>query len=288
MQQQWRQTRKLLRAVAISQCWRSIIGALLSAAFCAGTPAWAQEGKALFEANCAACHSIGGGAKAGPDLKDVVAKRGKDGTLASVLDPAKAGLKPSMPNLGLSRKNAEAIVAFLDPKHDSGSASAAGKESATAQAAASTAAPHEIQLGQDLFEGKVRFTKGGPSCNACHDVRSDKVVAGGILASELTLAFSRMGKQGLQSVIANAPFPAMQVAYQGKDLSEKEVAALIGFLQQVEKDHSRQMPRETGVRMLTAGVGGVIVLLGIFSLAGRRRKKRCVNQDIYDRQIKSE
>ena len=40
--------------------------------------------------------------------------------------------------------------------------------------------------------------------------------------------------------------------------------------------------------MFSAGVGGVVVLLGIFSLAGRRRKKRAVNQDIYDRQIKSE
>ncbi|MBI2294126.1 MAG: hypothetical protein HYU73_28065, partial [Betaproteobacteria bacterium] len=53
-------------------------------------------------------------------------------------------------------------------------------------------------------------------------------------------------------------------------------------------DHSRQMPREIGLRMFSAGVGGVIVLAGIFSLAGRRRKNRCVNQDIYDRQIRSE
>ncbi|OGA44199.1 MAG: hypothetical protein A3G25_02635 [Betaproteobacteria bacterium RIFCSPLOWO2_12_FULL_63_13] len=97
-----------------------------------------------------------------------------------------------------------------------------------------------------------------------------------------------MGKQGLQSVIASAPFPAMQVAYNGKDLTEKEIAALVAFLQHVEKEHAQQLPRATGLRMFSAGVGGVIVLLGIFSLAGRRRKNRSVNQDIYDRQIRSE
>ena len=48
------------------------------------------------------------------------------------------------------------------------------------------------------------------------------------------------------------------------------------------------MPKQWGWRMFSAGVGGVVVLVGIFSLAGRRRKKRSVNQEIYDRQIKSE
>ncbi|MBI4292535.1 MAG: c-type cytochrome [Betaproteobacteria bacterium] len=268
-----------------------MIGSLLIAAFSAGgaTPASAQEGKTLFETKCAACHNLGGGPKVGPDLKGVVAKRGKDATIAAVLDPAKAGLKPTMPNLGLPKKDAEALVAYLE-KESAGSPTASGEAAAPSAQTASAAEspPDEIQLGQDLFEGKVRFANGGSSCIACHDVQSDKVASGGVLAAELTLAFSRMGKQGLQSVIANAPFPVMQAAYQGKDLTEKEIAALVGFLQHVEKEHSRQMPRQTGLRMFTAGIGGVIVLVGIFSLAGRRRKNRCVNQDIYDRQMKSE
>jgi mono/diheme cytochrome c family protein len=271
---------------------RCMFGALLVAAWLIGSHAVsAQEsGKQIFQKTCAACHNIGGGPKVGPDLKGVVAKRGVDGTVAVVLDPAKAGLKPIMPNLGLAKKDAEAIVAFLE--QESAGSPAAGKDASApaAQAAVSAAAPHpdEIQLGQDLFDGKVRLANGGPSCNACHDVRNDKVASGGILAAELSLVFSRMGKQGVQSVLASSPFPVMQAAYNGKDLSEKEITALIGFLQHVEKEHSQQLPRETGMRMFSAGVGGVIVLAGIFSLAGRRRKKRCVNQDIYDRQIKSE
>jgi len=294
--QSWR-TRVAVRAgmVSTSRHYRRLIGAALAAAFCAGsaTIALAQDGKALFETKCAVCHTIGGGLKVGPDLKGVVAKRGADGTVAVVLDPAKAGLKPTMPNLGVARKEAEAIVAYLDQTQAAAGATSATKERAApaAQAAKEPAAegtPAEIQLGGDLFEGKVRFANGGPSCNACHHVASDAHLGGGVLAAELTLVFSRMGKQGLSALIAGNPFPVMQAAYAGKEFSEKEINALVGFLQHVDQEHARQMPREWGWRMFSAGAGGVVVLLGIFGLAGRGRKKRCVNQDIYDRQIKSE
>ena len=150
------------------------------------------------------------------------------------------------------------------------------------------AKPDEIQRGQDLFEGKVRFANGGPSCNACHHVKSDALLGGGVLASELTLVFSRMGRQGVSAILGNTPFPVMQAAYAGKEFSQKEINALVGFLQNADKEQDRQMPKEWGWRMFSASAGGVVVLLGIFSLAGRRRKKRCVNQDIYDRQVKSE
>jgi len=286
----WR-TQLSMRAVSTStpRHRRRLIGALLAAAICAGgaTASLAQDGKAAFETKCAVCHNIGGGPKVGPDLEGVVAKRGKDGTVAAVLDPAKAGLKPSMPKLGVPKKEAEAIVAYLDQTQGTAGAAAASKEGAAA-APEVAAQPDEIQRGRDLFEGKIRFAGGGPSCNACHHVAGDAALGGGILASELTLVFSRMGKQGLQTILASSPFPVMGAAYQGKNFSEQEVSALVAFLQQVEKDHARQMPQEYGLRMASAGAGGVIVLLGIFTLAGRRRKNRCVNQDIYDRQIKSE
>lgn len=265
-------------------------GALLVAAWLIGSQsASAQEsGKQIFQKACAACHSIGGGPKVGPDLKGVVAKRGKDGTVAVVLDPAKAGLKPTMPNLGVAKKDAEALVAYLEM--ESAGSPAAGKEAPVAQAAASAAEPHpdEVQRGQDLFEGKARFANGGPSCNACHHVTSDALLGGGVLASELTLVFSRMGKQGVSAVLASSPFPVMQAAYEAKALTENEISALVGFLQHADKEHARQMPKEWGWRIFSAGAGGVVVLLGIFSLAGRGRKKRAVNQDIYDRQIESE
>jgi len=242
----------------------------------------AADGKALFEEKCDACHSIGGGPKVGPDLKGVIAKRGKEGTVLATLDPAAARLSPGMPNLGLSKADAEAIAAFLDS--GAGTAASAGKESAPA----AEPQPADIQRGQELFEGRQRFAKGGPSCNACHDVTSDTVAHGGILASELTLVFSRMGSKGLQSVLAKSPFPVMQAAYAGRELSEPEIVALAAFFQQVGKNHTGQLPRETGWKMFAAAFCGVLLLLALFSLIGRGRKKRSVNQDIYDRQFTSE
>jgi hypothetical protein len=119
-------------------------------------------------------------------------------------------------------------------------------------------------------------------------VKSDVLLGGGILASELTLVFSRIGHAGVRAILGNTPFPVMQAAYAGKELSEKEISALVAFLQHADKEHTRQMPKEWGWRMFSAGAGGVVVLLGIFTLAGRGRKKGRVNQDIYDRQVKSE
>jgi mono/diheme cytochrome c family protein len=284
----------------------NVVGFLVVAGWLIGSlSASAQEsGKQIFQQSCAACHSIGGGKLVGPDLAGVNDKRPEDWLLKYIKSSqalVKSGDRTAvalfeefnkipMPDQALSDDQIRKVLAHI--KETRGS-SAAGKESAapSAQAvkeSAPVATPDEIQRGEDLFEGKLRFANGGPSCNACHHVTSDALLGGGLLAAELSLVFSRMGHAGVRAVIENSPFPVMQVAYEGKALSENEIRALVGFLQHADQEHARQMPKEWGWRMFSAGAGGVVVLLGIFSLAGRRRKTRCVNQDIYDRQVKSE
>jgi len=280
-----------------------MFGALLLAA-CLGAyqPASAQDtGKQLFQQLCAACHSIGAGRLVGPDLKGVSDRRPEDWLLKFVKssqslvksgDKTAAALfdefKMPMPDQALSDEQVKKVLAHIK---EAGGSAATGTQAAAPPAQPAIVAqaqPGEIQLGQDLFEGTVRFANGGPSCNACHHVKSDALLGGGVLATELTLVFSRMGKEGVSAILTGNPFPAMQAAYTGKAFSEKEINALVAFLQHADQEHAHQLPKEWGWRMASAGTGGVVVLLGIFSLAGRRRKKRCVNQDIYDRQIKSE
>ena len=89
-------------------------------------------------------------------------------------------------------------------------------------------------------------------------------------------------------MLADAPFPVMQVAYAGKAISPEEIRALAGFLQRAEKEGDPQQTGHSGWSLFFGGAGGVAVLAGFFSLIGGRRMKRSVNQDIYDRQIKSE
>jgi mono/diheme cytochrome c family protein len=284
---------------------KNVAGFLVVAGWLSGFQlASAQEsGKQIFQKSCAACHSIGGGRLVGPDLAGVTDRRPEDWLLKftkSSQTLVKSGDKTAMalfeefnkipmPDQALSDEQIKKVLAHIK---EAGGSLAAGKETATpsapATASVTEAQPDEIQLGQDLFEGKVRFGNGGPSCNACHHVRSDALLGGGVMAAELSLVFSRLGREGVRAIIGASPFPVMQAAYAGKGFSDKEISALVGFLQHVDKEHARQMPKEWGWRMFSAGFGGVIVLAGIFSLAGRRRKSGPVNRDIYERQIRSE
>lgn len=301
MRHQWQQG--TARDASKFSIWRGMFGALLVAGWLSGSqPASAQEsGKDIFQKSCAACHSIGAGRLVGPDLKGVNEKRPTDWLLKFIKSSdklVKSGdkiaqalfdeYKMPMPDQALSDEQIKKVLAHIK---EAGGGAAAGKEPAAAPAAkapAAEATPADIQLGGDLFEGKVRFANGGPSCNACHHVKSDAHLGGGVLASELTLVFSRMGKEGVSAILGSSPFAVMGAAYAGKEFSGKEINALVAFLQHIDKQQAQQMPKEWGWRMFSAGTGGLIVLLGIFSLAGRGRKKRSVNQDIYDRQIKSE
>lgn len=113
-------------------------------------------------------------------------------------------------------------------------------------------------------------------------------MGGGILARDLSLVFTRMGKQGIRAMLGTSPFPVMQIAYEGKALTDDEIHALVGFLTHADREHAYQRPRDYGWGLFGGGAVGTAVLLGFYSLAGWRRKKRCVNQDIYDRQVKSE
>jgi mono/diheme cytochrome c family protein len=287
---------------------KNLVGFLVVGGWLIGSQwAFAQEsGKEIFQQRCAACHSIGGGRLVGPDLAGINNKRSEDWlvqfikssqALVNSGDKTAVALleeyKIPMPDQALSDTQIKAVLAHIK-ESEGGSTASQETVAASAPAASAPAAsvrephPEEIQLGQDLFEGKVRFANGGPSCNACHHVRSDALLGGGVLASELTLVFSRLGHAGVSALIGRSPFPVMQAAYAGKGFSEKEIGALVAFLQHVDKGQPNQMPKEWGWRIFSAGFGGVMVLAGIFSLAGRRHKSGPVNRDIYERQIKSE
>ncbi len=87
----------------------------------------AAKGKASFDSICAACHTIGGGVKVGPDLKDITDQRSGTWLTSFISDPAKViksgdpvansllkkfnGLE--MPTLGLSPEQVSDLLAYL-------------------------------------------------------------------------------------------------------------------------------------------------------------------------------
>lgn len=161
-----------------------------------------------------------------------------------------------------------------------------------ALALAADSTPARIQRGLDLFQGDAPFSAGGPSCNSCHNVVHDTVVGGGTLAVDLTEAYGRLESDGILATLtrkgAESPFPLMQAAFQGRDITDDEGLALAAFLRNAHEQRATQKPNNLGPKMLAAGGAGVVALLLLFSLLGRGRKRRSVNQEIYDRQIASE
>lgn len=257
--------------------------------------------KDIFQQRCSACHSIGEGRRVGPDLAGVNNRRSEAWLLKFIKSPQAVinsgdkdalalfeQFKMVMPDQALSDDEIKGVLAHIKT---AGGPPAGDKETTPSTAPSAAEAPptqDEIRLGQNLFQGKVRFSNGGPSCISCHHVKNDAVIGGGILAKDLTSVFSRMGGPGVRAILGGPPFPVMQAAYQGKAFTPDEIRALVGFLQNADKEHAFQQPRDYGLRLFNAGVGGAIILLGMYSVVGSRRKKESVNQAIYDRQVKSE
>ncbi len=86
----------------------------------------AAQGKTLFESKCSSCHTIGGGKKMGPDLKGVTKQQSQEWLVNFITAPDKviASGDPTatqlvkeygmpMPNLGVSKADAEAILAYI-------------------------------------------------------------------------------------------------------------------------------------------------------------------------------
>ncbi len=211
-----------------------------------------------------------------------------------------------MPDPPLSEEQIRDVIAYIRtagaavPAGGAPGATAPSTGTVSRQPATSVAAPAaapeeplplppeaEILRGQDLFQGRIRFANGGPTCNACHEVVNDAVIGGGILAVELTTVFSRLGGRGVQAIVGTSPFPVMQAAYQERALTENEVTSLVSFLQYADQQSAFQTPRDYGLGLFISGLIGTVILFGFFAVLWWGRKRGSVNQTIFDRQVKS-
>jgi mono/diheme cytochrome c family protein len=264
--------------------------------------AWAQEpGEQLFQTNCSACHTLGGGRLVGPDLAAVTERRSEEWlekfiqsstTLiqsgdaeANAVFEEFSGM--TMPDFSLTNVQIKQILGFIETK-SSGQAIVPDEIAGEEPAIAEPASIESVVRGQDMFQGTIRFRNGGPSCNACHDVKNDAVIGGGILAAELTTVFSRMGGSGVGAILGQAPFPVMQAAYAKNPLTDDEITDLVAFLQDADEQHLFHQPRDYGIGLFASGAVGAGLMFLFFAFIWRGRKRGSVNQAIYDRQIKSD
>ncbi len=259
-----------------------------------------DAGEQAFNTTCFACHTIGGGRLIGPDLAGIHEQRTQEWleqfvrssqTLINSGDAEAVALyeeynRMLMPDALLSDEQIRAVLGFI--KTSSADQPEPVEVSTVAKAEPEEPASEaDILAGQELFQGNIRLENNGAPCNACHDVRGDAVMGGGILAAELTSVFSRMGKAGVQAILGRAPFPVMQVAYVDKELTELEVRQLVAFLEYANSQEYHQLPRDYGLGLFASGVVGAGLLFGLFAFVWRGRKTGSVYQAIFDRQIKT-
>jgi cytochrome c2 len=262
---------------------------------------WAQEpGEQVFKTTCFACHTIGSGRLIGPDLAGVHERRSQEWLerfTKSSQSMIKAGDAEAvalfeeynsllMPDALASEEEIRQVLDYI--KFQSSGAAASVEASADQPLTpAEPATEEDILAGQEMFQGNIRFENGGPACNACHEVRNDAVIGGGILAIELTSVFSRMGGAGVTAMLGRSPYPVMQAAYEDRSLAEGEVTALVAFLEYADSEQYNQLPRDYGIGLFASGAVGAGVLFFFFGFVWRGRKRGSVNQAIYDRQIRS-
>ncbi len=220
------------------------------------------QGKSIFTARCVGCHTIGGGASVGPDLKGVTTLRTTDWLtrwltdppgMVAQKDPTAVQLlqqyQTQMPNLGLAPGDISALLDYLaDP---TASTVAAGAAQVPAQIL-----PGDAWRGRNFFTGGMKLTNGGEPCMACHTVSGIGGLGGGSLGPDLTPAFTKYGEQGLADFLATYPLPTMKAVWTAIPLTPEEGADLRVFLQQAST-----APPPADPTLLLAGIAIALSLI---------------------------
>ena len=240
-----------------------------------------EETIQFFKVNCFSCHTIGGGALTGPDLKGLHERRDREWVVRFVRDP-KAVLDSGDPYASALASEFRGVVMPTLPGID---ATLAGKlydliqlesglEKSRFEGVQVSDRPlnaADVEKGRALFQGSKAFTAGAPACISCHAIAGIGGLGGGKLGPDLTAAYSRLeGRKALVAWLAAPPSPVMQPLFTGHELNEDEILAVVALL----KDAAGRGEREadsTSLTFILLGIGVCAALLVVFDLAWRNR-----------------
>ncbi len=252
----------------------------LAAAFVAvllSCAALAQQPAAVFAEQCSACHTIGGGAGAGPDLKGVGERRerawlikfiqrpeslfaAKDATAIALRKQFADMEMPGFPDIAAAQ--AEALLDYINQQ--SGGAPVAAEPQVSLD-------PRKAALGKQLFMGERRLAGNGAQCMSCHTIRGVSGFGGGGLGPDLTLSYERLGKaKGLSAWLSATPTPVMAVAYKKNPLTRDEVAAVTAFLHEAS---TAGAPHDRHGRLKFIAIAGGCTLLGFVAIGSLWRRR---------------
>jgi mono/diheme cytochrome c family protein len=249
---------------------------MLGVLFTGSVSAWADQGKDLFDRQCAGCHTIGGGDSGGPDLKGVTEKRPADWLIRVIVEPdklsaakdsvqvelvKKAGFE--MPNLGIRPDDAKMILAYLA---GAGSTAVSASSAPAAVKIETAVTPELIAQGRALFTGSTRFAKGGSPCLSCHPFTYPGIAGGNLSNADLSASYKKMGDAGMRGALKALKFPVMKKIYADRPLTDEEITALMALF---KDSATRKEAGGSTVFPLAGGILFVVLLLGL-SLYKRR------------------
>lgn len=167
--------------------------------------------------DCIGCHTIlGNGSYFAPDMTKTAEKKPKDYLKQFLMDPKSVNPKASMPKLGISSKEADDLIAFLDwiSKVDTN-----GWPPKPILATAAGIAGRELTSGQKLYQSL--------GCSNCHMVNG----IGGTTGTDLTHVGSKRDRVWLlghfkdpKAYVPNSAMPSFG------HLSEQELNDLTDFM----------------------------------------------------------
>ncbi|MCC6487155.1 MAG: c-type cytochrome [Candidatus Hydrogenedentes bacterium] len=215
-----------------------------------------DAGAVLFMQKCAGCHTVGGGALTGPDLKATQTWPKQN------LEPAIVRMEK---NVGKLKPEEVQLLADLLLAPDA-AARIAEEQKRIAKQQMAKLEPANAAIGEALFFGHTPLANKGLSCAACHAVNG----RGGNLAADLTGSFAKLGEVPLGSTIEGVTFPLMQAAYAGKPITKQETMHLVKYLETAPAQESSGMKAPP---LHAAGVVGAgLAVTGLMSYYRRRNR----------------
>jgi mono/diheme cytochrome c family protein len=246
----------------------------------------AQSPAADFKQNCASCHTIGGGALTGPDLKNVSERKDREWLVKFVTDPAgvlasgdpyaqkllqAARGVPMPPIAGMTKARANDLLDLIDAESKLEKSQFAG-----VQLPERPLTEEDVALGRRVFLGTQRLANGGASCVGCHAIGGVGWLGGGTLGPDLTKVFEKYEDRRKLGAWLSAPATeTMLPTFKDHPLEADEILGLIAFLQDAAATQEEDdAPR--ALIFILLGLGGALGALVGFNRAwsGRFRAVR--------------
>lgn len=236
-----------------------------------GTPARAQSIEDSFRQSCFGCHTIGGGTRVGPDLKNVFARKDKPWLRDFILDPMAAinagdpyalklvkesGGKVMSSTPGMTKDLAEKLLDFIQAESERPKSQFQG-----IQLDARPLRPEDSLAGHEFFTGQRRFENGAPACFSCHTVNKLGLVSGGRLGPDLSRSFESIGGREALSAWLSAPAsPTMAPVYRNKALEADEILSLVAYLNDCNQEKSLDQSPIQAHLVFFAVIGAGLIL----------------------------